>query len=106
MNEVFSKLQNELSTIQLDNQRLSKVNLNLEDQLSKYAILLSDEKSEKKEIYEKYDSLQENYTNEIRNHAKEKLHRTKRYYLLLALCLSIIFLLIRQLAPVIFEAIS
>jgi DNA repair exonuclease SbcCD ATPase subunit len=106
MNEVFSKLQNELSSFQQDNQRLSKVNSNLEDQLSKYAILLHDEKSERKEITEKYDSLQEKFTDEIRVHAKEKIHRTKRYYLLLALCFSIIILLIRQLAPVVIDTIS
>ena len=57
---------------------LQKVNTNLETNLNKFIQLHSEEKKEKMELMEKYDSLQNKYHLEVKKFLK-------RYYLALAL---------------------
>lgn len=104
--EPGSKLQDDLSTALQDNERLQKVNANLEDQLSKYGLMLMEEKNERKELLQKYDSLQDKLTTEIKAHTKERIVLIKRYYLLLALCLVVIALITVMLLPEWIEIMS
>ncbi len=71
----LQKLQNEHETVKERTLSLQKINNNLENSLSKYALLLSEEKNERKELMEKYDHLQNKYHIEIQK-------AVKKYYLL------------------------
>ena len=91
-----SKLQNELQkTVDSVNQ-LSKRNSNLEEQISKYWILLTEEKKEKKEILTKFTNLQSELTERVEAFSKERLRRAKKYYIILGVCVVLMIILIIQ----------
>lgn len=85
-------LQNQKSLFEEQVNNLQKVNNNMTDQLNKYALLLSEEKSEKKDLLEKYDRLQTTYQQKIEQFAR-------KYYLLLGVCVALLLLLVAQYAP-------
>ena len=87
----FQNLQNQKSLFEEQVSTLQKVNNNMTEQLQKYAIFLSDEKSEKKELLEKYDRLQTTYQQKIEQFAR-------KYYLLLGVCVALLLLLVAQYA--------
>ena len=68
--------------------------------------MLMEEKNERKELLQKYDSLQDKLTTEIKAHTKERIALIKTYYLLLALCLVVIALITVMLLPEWIEIMS
>lgn len=85
-------LQNNYNTLFEQKKNSDNYNLALQEQVSKYALLLNEEKSEKKELMEKYEGLQKEYHSSALQFAKEKLKLTKSFYLLLWITLAIIIL--------------
>jgi len=86
----FVNLQNDLQSLQSKTNDLQKYNNNLQEQVTKYALMLSDEKNEKKDLLQKYDELQITYNWKVEEFGKEKVRYTKKFYLLL----SIVFVLV------------
>lgn len=76
---------------------LSKHNLNLQDQLSKYAILLSEEKAEKKDLLVKYDTVQKEFSAKVESLFREKSLFEKRYYLVLGFLVVLLIFLARTI---------
>ena len=76
-------LQSEKEAVKEKSLSLQKVNTNLENSLSKYGLLLSEEKNEKKELIDKYDKLQNRYHIDLQE-------LTKKYYLILGISLILI----------------
>lgn len=76
-----SKIQKDYNIVLQKTEELQKYNTNLQDQVSKYALLLSDEKQEKKDILNRFEALQNNYNEKIEQHALEKINRAKKLYL-------------------------
>lgn len=95
----LQNLQNQKSLFMEQSENLQKVNNNLTEQLNKYAILLSEEKSEKKTLLEKYDTLQNTYNKKIEQFAR-------KYYLLLGVCIALLLLLISQYASLFWEVLG
>ena len=60
------------------NKNLEKVNRNLEEQIQKYAIYLSEEKNEKKDILVKYENLQKIHLEKVESFGFERIKYTKR----------------------------
>jgi hypothetical protein len=96
----LQKSKNELQTkydlVVAEKTSLEKFNRNLEEIAQNHALALKDEKQEKKERIEKYDTLQQKYHTKIEAFVK-------RYYLLLGLCITLIFILLYQFLPTILE---
>lgn len=96
----FAKLQKSLQTLQHENvaikeqsTNLNKYNSTLQEQVGKYAMLLSEEKSERKELIVKYDTMQNTLQNKV-----EKL--TMRFYFLFGIAVIMLAILILQFAPI------
>lgn len=81
---------------------LEKYNINLQEQLSKYAILLTEEKAEKKEVIVKYDTLQNEFHEKVESLFREKALFEKRYFLLLGFLILLIIFIARTVLPPIF----
>ena len=62
-------------------EELERYNLNLQDQVSKYALLLTEEKHEKKDILNRFETLQDRYNEKIEFYSFEKIKRVKKLYL-------------------------
>ena len=90
------ELQTKYDIVIAEKTSLEKFNRNLEEIAQDRALALTDEKQEKKERIEKYDSLQQKYHTRIEIFAK-------RYYLLLGLCITLIGFLLYQFLPTILE---
>jgi Fe2+ transport system protein B len=89
----FKKLENENSILLQENEHLQKYNVNLQDQTSKYALMLTEEKKEKKDIMEKYDTVQREYSSKVESLLREKVLIEKKYYLLLGISVVVIIFL-------------
>lgn len=61
------------------NENLEKVNRNLEDQVQKYAIMLKDEKNEKRERQLKHEDLQKAHLEKIESFWNERIKYIKKY---------------------------
>lgn len=88
----LATLQSENATIKDEKLSLQKFNTNLQDQVSKYALLLTEEKNERKELLDKYDTLQNRLQTKIEN-------LTKRFYFLLGIAVLLIAIIALQFAP-------
>lgn len=62
-------------------EELERYNLNLQDQVSKYGLLLIEEKNEKKDILNRFEILQNRYNEKIEFYSSEKIKRIKKLYL-------------------------
>jgi len=87
-------LQESLQSLQQENQldkekifSLHKVNTNLETARNRFVQLYTEEKEQRKDLWEKYDSLQQ-------THHREVQVFLKKYYLALGLCMVCIIMLI------------
>ena len=100
-----SKIQEQFKIISMEKEQLIKVQSNLENQVSKYALLLSEEKSEKKDILNKFESLQNIYNEKIEGFGIERVNFTKRYYTLLVLCAIILVILTGLVLPNILDSV-
>lgn len=79
----FKSLETENKSLVRQTEDLQKYNNNLQDQLSKYALLLTEEKSEKREILGKYEAVQTEYHQKVESLYQEKVKIERKYYLLL-----------------------
>lgn len=82
VNQDFEPLQKQVQKLQYDLQEaeanvtdLSKYNSNLQEQVTKYSLLLSEEKNERKEAVTNFQNL-------LQTVGQERNQRTKRYYTL------------------------
>lgn len=91
-NADFVNLQNDLQSLQSKTNDLQKYNNNLQEQVGKYALMLSDEKNEKKDLLQKYDELQTTHSTKIEEFGKEKVRYTKKFYLLLGIVFVLVVL--------------
>lgn len=82
-NKDFKLLETENRSLARQTEDLQKYNINLQDQLSKYALLLTEEKSEKKEILGKYEAVQTEYHQKVESLYQQKVKIERKYYLLL-----------------------
>jgi len=73
------------------NKDLEKQNTNLQDQLSKYALLLREEKNEKKELMSSYDELQQMLRTKLEQFNQIQLRAQRKYGTLLVLCWFAVF---------------
>ena len=71
------KLQNEFKVVTDKVKSLEKYNNNLQEQVQKYALALTDEKNEKKHYMEKVDSLNEDLNTKVEEYAKDKFSEQK-----------------------------
>lgn len=93
-NSDLAILQKSLQELQKENTHakerytsLEKVNNNLETNLHRYIQLQSEEKKEKIQLQEKYDTLQNKYHTEIQKFLK-------RYYLTLGFCMVLVVIIL------------
>jgi len=82
-----SIVQTEFKEFISENTNLKKVNTNLQEQVSKYALLLSEEKSEKKDLMTKYDSLQDKYHEQSQQFSVERVKLSRNFYLVVGACI-------------------
>lgn len=67
--------------------------MNLQEQLGRYGIMLSEEKADKKDILNKYETVQREFHEKVEALFREKSLYEKRYFLLLGfIILLIIFI--------------
>lgn len=97
MSESFKKLENEHTILLRENESLQKYNVNLQDQTSKYAIMLAEEKKEKKDIMDKYENVQKDYHTKVESLLREKVFIERKYYLLLGIAIVLLVFLGRFL---------
>ncbi|MEM1281924.1 MAG: hypothetical protein AAGG81_00060 [Chlamydiota bacterium] len=88
-----SKFQKQVQELEERVTNLSKHNSNLQDQASKYALLLTEEKNEKKEILTKFTNLQTEQTKRVESFSKERLRRARKYYVLLGISILLLVIL-------------
>lgn len=98
-NEPILNLQKQYNLALQKSKDLEKYNVNLQNQVSKYAILLQEEKQDKKERQAKYDQLNQTHFETIATFWKEKVRLTKQFFILLGICLSIAVLLLFVMLP-------
>ena len=91
--------QKEYNQLVQQNASLEKVKNNLTEQVNKYAILLSEEKSERKAISEKFERLQSAYNENIERFSSEKINRSKRVYLLTSISVFLLLVAFRLILP-------
>lgn len=90
----FNKLEGDYQLAIQRTEDLEKYNLNLQEQLSRYGILLSEQKAETKDALVKYDTLQKEFHEKVESLFREKSLFEKRYFLILGLfILTILFLI-------------
>lgn len=87
LQKAYSNLQKEQNYLHEQTNNLTKHNNTLQTQVQKYALLLSDEKSEKKQIIEKYDELNRMHIDKIENFGKERVRLNRLVFFLLSVCL-------------------
>lgn len=76
---LYQKLEQEHQYTLSKTDQLQKYNESLQDQVSKYALLHSEEKKEKQELMEKYDDLQKEYHGKVELLYREKSTVEKKY---------------------------
>lgn len=94
-----SNVQKEMIEATVENTQLKRYNSNLQEQVNKYAILLSEEKEEKKGRMEKYDGLQNKYHTQTESFSKERMVLTRKFYLVLGASIILTLLLIWLILP-------
>lgn len=94
-----TSFQKELVEISVENTQLKKYNSNLQEQVNKYAILLSEEKEEKKWWMDKYDNLQNRYHSQTEDFSKERIVLTRKFYLVLGASIILTLLLVWLILP-------
>ena len=87
-------LQNDFESVESKKNDLEKYNNNLQEQITKYALMLSDEKNEKKEVFKRNNELQDLYTSKVEEFWKERVMYTKRIYILLGLFIASVLAII------------
>jgi len=87
--ESILNLQKQYNIVLQKTEDLEKYNLNLKDQVWKYALLLSDEKKEKKERQAKYDTLNTTHFETIESFSKERLGWSKKIFLMLGISIAL-----------------
>lgn len=93
------KVKDDYKEIVEQNLTLKKINSNLEDQVHKYAIIAQEEKSERKELLNKFERLQSAYNENIQRFSSEKINRSKRVYLLTSILVFLILVATRLILP-------
>lgn len=78
--EGFKVVENEKIELAEKNIQLNKFNLALEDKVSKYALLLSEEKEEKRQFISQNESLQKELRDKIELFGNEKVNWARKYY--------------------------
>lgn len=99
LNEKLWTIQKDYNIVVQKVQDLEKYNSNLEDQVSKYAILLREEKTEKKELFEKFEGLQNQYNQKVEEFSNSRVARINRYNTMLILCIVAIIIMIGLILP-------
>lgn len=89
----FQKLESDHTILLQENESLQKYNVNLQDQASKYAIMLAEEKKEKKDIMDKYETVQKEYHTKVESLLREKVFIERKYYLLLGIAIVLLVFL-------------
>jgi len=98
-NESNLKLQKEYNLALQKNEDLQKYNSNLTEQVNKYALLLSEEKQEKKAWEAKYDNLNQSHFETIERFTKESLQWSRNFYMVLGICIALLLSLWFVLLP-------
>lgn len=93
------KLQSELQSKADKEAQLQKHNLALQDQLSKYGLLLSDEKVEKKDLFEKYVGLQSELQTKTETFGQQRTKLAQRLYLFIGLSIALTIAVFALLLP-------
>jgi hypothetical protein len=73
----------------------------LQEQVSKYALLLQDEKNEKSQLLNQYTNLQSEVFVKFEAYTKQREKVIKKLYLLIGLCISFLAIIIQLLFPTI-----
>lgn len=81
--EGFKVVENEKIKLVEKNIQLDRYNLALQDKVSKYALLLSEEKEEKKQFISQNESLQKELRNKIELFGNEKVKWARKYYFII-----------------------
>lgn len=76
-----SNIQRDYNIALQKTEELERYNLNLQDQVTKYALLLTEEKHEKKDILNRFEMLQDRYNEKVEFYSFEKIKRVKKLYL-------------------------
>lgn len=98
---ILQKLQEENETVKKQSTAIQKINNNLETSLQKYAILLSEEKNEKKDILGRYEQLQKDYHIEQNEFHLKIQNFTKKYYRLIGISIVMFLIIVIISIPVI-----
>jgi len=88
-----------LVELSVENTQIKKYNSNLQDQVNKYVVLLSEEKEEKKGRMEKYDTLQTRYHEQTERFSTERIGLTRKFYLVLGARIILALLIVRLILP-------
>jgi len=97
--EEFSKLQNKYNHLLETSETLKKRSDGLENQLSKYGIMLADTKKERAVLFDKYEQLNQQYNQKVEQFSLDKIKMSKHYYTLLGISLILALIIIRLLSP-------
>lgn len=102
----YGKLETDYKIVSEKTEELNRYNLSIQDQLSKYALLLSDEKNEKKDLLVKYDTIQKEYNQKVESLFREKSLFEKRYYLILGFLILLLLFLAWTILPSLFDPLA
>lgn len=78
---------------------LEKQNTNLQEHANTFAIQLREEKNEKKNLFEKFERLQNQYNDKVEAFSLERIKRLKRYNGILVLCVVVLIILAGFVLP-------
>ena len=98
-NEECAKIQKQYGLVLQQKQDLEKYNLNLQDQATKYALMRREEKDEKNEVLNKFETLQNQYNNKLESFSFERLKRARKYHLLFGITIFLLATLLRLIFP-------
>lgn len=98
----FNKLEGDYQLAIQRTEDLEKYNINLQEQLSRYGIMLSEEKAEKKDALVKYDTLQKEFHEKVESLFREKSLFEKRYFLVLGFLILLIIFIAWTVIPPLF----
>lgn len=99
--ESFKVIENEKTVLTEQNQNLQKFTLALEDKVSKYALLLSEEKEEKKQFIATNESLQKELRDKIEVFWNEKVKWARKYYFAIGISLALFIAVAVLLFPIV-----
>lgn len=97
LKESVTKVETEYQLVLQRTEDLEKYNLNLQEQLTRYGIMLTEEKAEKKDIFTKLEAVQTEYLQKVESLFREKSMFEKRYHLVLGFLIVLLILLARLL---------